>query len=73
LNVLPEWEFVALNPNGESLMNSTTPVPGYFGLTPLQVESNLITFNQRYPIVTYDGSHFSQLGIMFNLAVNIRF
>jgi len=73
LNVLPEWEFVALNSNGEALMNSTTPVPGYFGLTPLQVESNLITFNQRYPIVTYDGSHFSQLGIMFNLAVNIRF
>ena len=72
-NVLPEWEFVALNADGEALLTDTTPVPGYFTLTPIQVESNLITFNQRYPIVTYDGSHFSQLGTMFNLAVNIRF
>ncbi len=73
LNVLPEWKFVALNSAGETLLNSTTPVPGYFTLTPREVESNLITFNQRYPIVTYDGSHFSQLGTMMNLAVNIRF
>ena len=72
-NVLPEWEFKALNSAGKSLLSSTTPVPGYFGLTPKEVESNLITFNQRYPIVTYDGSHFSQLGTMFNLAVNVRF
>ena len=72
-NVLPEWKFVALNAAGESLLTDTTPVPGYFGLTPIQVQSNLVTFNQRYPIVTYDGSHFSQLGTMFNLAVNIRF
>jgi len=73
LDVLPEWKFVALNAEGESLLTDTTPVPGYFGLTPIQVQSNLITFNQRYPIVTYDGSHFSQLGTMFSLAVNIRF
>lgn len=72
-NILPEWKFVALNANGESLLSSTTPDPGYFGLTPKEVQSNLITFNQRYPIVTYDGSHFSQLGTMFNLAVNVRF
>jgi iron complex outermembrane recepter protein len=72
-NVLPEWKFVALNSNGEALLASTTPVPGYFTLTPKEVQSNLITFNQRYPIVTYDGSHFSQLGTMVNLAVNIRF
>ncbi len=72
-NVLPEWEFVALNSAGESLLSSTTPDPAYFGLTPKEVQSNLITFNQRYPIVSYDGSHFSQLGTMFNLAVNVRF
>jgi iron complex outermembrane receptor protein len=72
-NVLPEWKFVALNSDGEDLMNDQSAVPGYFGLTPLQVQSNLITFNQRYPIVTYDGSHFSQLGTLFNLAVNVRF
>jgi len=72
-DVLPEWKFVALNAEGAALMTDQTPVPGYFGLTPLQVQDNLITFNQRYPIVTYDGSHFSQLGTMMNLAVNVRF
>lgn len=73
LNVLPKWNFKALNPAGEALLNDTTPVPGYFTLTPRQVQDNLITFNQRYPIVTYDGSHFSQLGTIFNLSVNVRF
>lgn len=73
LNVLPKWKFVALNQDGEDLLNDTTPVPAYFGLTQKEIQSNLITFNNRYPIVTYDGSHFSQLGTMFNFAVNIRF
>jgi iron complex outermembrane receptor protein len=71
-NVLPEWKFVALNQNGRDLLNDTTPVPGYFTLTPKEVESNLITFNQRYPIVTYDGSHFSQLGTILNFAVSLK-
>ena len=72
-DVLPKWKFVALNAEGQALMNDTSQVPGYFGLTPLEVQSNLITFNNRYPIVTYDGSHFSQLGTLFNLSVNVRF
>ncbi|MDH4058415.1 MAG: TonB-dependent receptor, partial [Cyclobacteriaceae bacterium] len=72
-NVLPEWSFKALNSNGTALLNSTTPVPGYFGLTPKEVESNLITFNQRYSQMSYDGYHFSQLGTLINFAVNIRF
>lgn len=63
-NVLPKWEFKALNAAGESLLDDSAAT---------QAQSNLITFNQRYPIVTYDGSHFSQLGTMFNLAVNMRF
>lgn len=73
LNVLPKWKFVALNQDGEDLLNDTTPVPAYFGLTQKEIQSNLITFNNRYDIVTYDGSHFSQLGTMFNFAVNMRF
>lgn len=72
-NVLPEWKFVALNQAGTDLLNDDTPVPAYFGITQREIQSNLITFNQRYNIVTYDGSHFSQLGRMFNLAVNIKF
>ncbi len=70
-DVTPEWEFKALNPAGAALLadNSTNS----FGLTKRQVQSNLITFNQRYDIVTYDGSHFSQLGRMFNAAINVKF
>jgi iron complex outermembrane recepter protein len=71
LNVLPEWKFVALNSDGESLLNSQST--NYAGLTPSQIQSNLITFNQRYSQMTYDGYHFSQLGTMFNLAVNMKF
>jgi iron complex outermembrane receptor protein len=73
LNILPEWKFVALNQDGENLLNDKTPEPSYFGLTPKEIQSNLITFNQRYPIVTYDGYHFSQLGTILNLGVNVKF
>ncbi|MTI21706.1 TonB-dependent receptor [Fulvivirga sp. RKSG066] len=63
-NVLPEWEFVALNESGDAILADSN-------LTLEQ--SNLITFNQRYSQMTYDGYHFSQLGTMFNLTVNVRF
>lgn len=70
-NVIPEWEFVAENANGQSIINDTTITSS--GLTQIQNESNAITFNNRYAITTYDGSHFSQLGSMFNLSVNYKF
>ena len=63
-NVLPEWEFKAENPAGETLLKDAAA---------LKLNSNLITFNQRYSITTYDGSHFSQLGTIFNLSYNFRF
>lgn len=63
-NVLPEWEFKALNSNGETILNDPAQV---------QNQSNLITFNQRYSQMTYDGYHFSQLGSLYNLTVNVRF
>jgi iron complex outermembrane recepter protein len=63
-NVLPEWEFKAENTKGETLLKDAAA---------LKVNSNLITFNQRYSITTYDGSHFSQLGTIFNLSYNFRF
>jgi iron complex outermembrane receptor protein len=61
LNVLPKWELKALNAAGEAVLAD-----------PVQVKnnSNAITFNQRYNIVTYDGSQFSQLGT--TLAANLR-
>jgi iron complex outermembrane receptor protein len=61
-NVLPEWEFITadgttFSKNDPSLKNA----------------NNLITFNGRYDNTTYDGSHFSQLGTMFNLSLNYKF
>lgn len=71
LNVLPEWSFVAENAAGQALIDDTT-LNGY-GITNIQEQSNLITFNQRYSQMTYDGYHFSQLGTMFNLSLNYKF
>ena len=61
LNVLPEWHFV------EDGNEFDASAPEY------KTESNLITFNQRYSQMTYDGYHFSQLGTMFNLAIAVTF
>ncbi len=63
LNVLPEWNFMSETP-GDSRLNDAEF---------LQNQSNLITFNQRYSQMTYDGYHFSQLGTMMQLALNVRF
>ena len=71
LNVLPEWEFKADNSAGQAIIDSTA-ITGT-GLTQIQNESNAITFDQRYSQMTYDGSHFSQLGTMFNLSLNYKF
>lgn len=71
LNVLPEWTFKADNAAGQAIIDDTTITSS--GLTQIENESNAITFNQRYSQMTYDGSHFSQLGTMFNLSVNYRF
>ncbi|WP_109832321.1 TonB-dependent receptor [Reichenbachiella versicolor] len=63
-NVLPEWKFVALNDAGKAILADPDQV---------KENSNLITFNQRYSQMTYDGYHFSQLGTMFSLSANYRF
>ncbi len=64
LNVLPEWDFVSQNAAGDAILADAA-------LT--KEQSNLITFNQRYSQMTYDGYHFSQLGTMFNLSLNYKF
>jgi iron complex outermembrane receptor protein len=63
-NVLPEWEFKAENAAGGAILADAAQV---------KVQSNLITFNQRYSQMTYDGYHFSQLGTMLNLSLNYKF
>jgi iron complex outermembrane receptor protein len=71
LNVLPEWAFKAENAAGQAIIDSNVITDT--GLTQLENESNAITFDQRYSQMTYDGSHFSQLGTMFNLSLNYQF
>ncbi|HNA63537.1 MAG TPA: TonB-dependent receptor, partial [Saprospiraceae bacterium] len=63
LDVLPKWEFKAENASGTTKLNDPQFV---------QTQSNLITFNQRYPVTTYDGSHFSQLGRLFSISINYK-
>ncbi len=64
LNVLPEWSFKSENAAGDAILADPAQVKD---------QSNLITFNQRYSQMTYDGYHFSQLGTMFNLSLNYKF
>ncbi|MFK7032656.1 TonB-dependent receptor [Flavobacterium oreochromis] len=64
LNILPRWDFKAENSAGEAKLTDPNFVKN---------QSNLITFNQRYSQMTYDGYHFSQLGTMFNLSLNYKF
>ncbi len=76
LNILPEWAFKAENANGQAIIDDTSVISianGGSGLTQLENEANAITFNGRYSQMTYDGSHFSQLGTMFNLSLNYQF
>ncbi|TLP79704.1 TonB-dependent receptor [Maribacter sp. ACAM166] len=63
-NVLPEWKFVDATATGQAVLD---------GAEVTNSPSNLISFNQRYSQMTYDGYHFSQLGTMFNLSLNYKF
>ena len=64
LDVLPEWSFKSKNAAGDAILADPVQTKN---------QSNLITFNQRYSQMTYDGYHFSQLGTMFNLSLNYKF
>lgn len=64
LNILPEYHLKALNATGQAVLNDASEV---------RKNINAVTFNGRYGIVTYDGSHFSQLGMSFLTSVNFKF
>lgn len=64
LNVLPEYKFEARTPAGENLLKDAAAI---------EAQRNLITFNNRYHILTYDGSHFSQLGTVFAANLTLKF
>ena len=63
LNILPEYQLKALNAKGQAVLKDAAAV---------KQNINAITFNGRYGIVTYDGSHFSQLGTTFLATVNFK-
>lgn len=63
-NVLPEYKFIARNEDGKSLLADEAF---------MKVQRNYLTFNNRYHILTYDGSHFSQLGTVFAANLTLKF
>jgi iron complex outermembrane receptor protein len=69
-NVYPKWSFVDKASGKKTrydLTKNEDPTNAYFN------QYNLITFDGRYATTTYDGSQFSQLGLMLNAALNIKF
>ncbi len=63
-NVLPKWKFVALNAIGQAILNDQVQV---------RSQTNALTFNGKYATMTYNGSHFSQLGTTFSASLNLKF
>jgi iron complex outermembrane receptor protein len=64
-NVLPEWKLKSDGSAGaDAILNNPAT---------LKDQINDLTFNGRYSQMTYDGSHFSQLGTIWNLSLNYKF
>jgi iron complex outermembrane receptor protein len=63
LNITPEWQLKSLNSAGDAVLSDPAAV---------KKNVNAITFNGRYSMVTYDASHFSQLGTTFLATLNFR-
>ena len=64
-NVVPKF---TIKSDGSASANAIVNNPAA-----LKNEYNNITFNGRYPITSYDGSQFSQLGRLFSLSMNYKF
>ena len=62
-NVLPKWDLEALDALGVNALQDPNKV---------QTIKNGITFNGRYPNLSYYGAHFNQLGTMFELSLKIN-
>ncbi len=64
LNIIPEYELQAMNANGNALLADENEVKD---------QISYVTFNGRYPVLTYDGSHFSQMGTTFTFQLSYKF
>lgn len=63
-NVLPKWDLIPLNAQGEAAIKDPAAkalLRGFLG------------FSGRYDILGYNGSQFSQLGTMLNTQLTIKF
>ena len=76
LDVTPKWKFEAVSTDLRDQPFAGGTAAGEAILADhdqTKIQSNLITFNGRYDIMTYDGFHFSQLGRIYNLALTYKF
>jgi iron complex outermembrane receptor protein len=64
LNVMPKYELKAMNAVGEAILSDPQAVKD---------QISYITFNGRYPVITYDGSHFSQMGSTYLAQFTYKF
>jgi iron complex outermembrane receptor protein len=64
LNVMPEFELKALNSDGQTILNDESQI---------NEQISYITFNGRYPVLSYDGSHFSQMGATYLAQLTFKF
>ena len=71
LGVLPEWSFYADDATGDAFLASTEL--DSWGRTNEEALTNLISFNNRYEQMTYDGYHFRQLGTLIYLTLSYKF
>jgi iron complex outermembrane receptor protein len=63
-NVLPKWDLVALNDNGQKVLNNAEAE---------DLLKGFLSFSGRYSILGYNGSQFSQLGTMFSASLKMSF
>ena len=63
-NVLPKWDLVALNSNGQKAIDDTQAK---------DLLKGFLMFSGRYRILGYNGSQFSQLGTMFSASLRMSF
>lgn len=64
LNEMPEYVMKAHNPTGAAILADEAQK---------QEQVSYITFNGRYPVLTYDGAHFSQMGTTFLFQFTYKF
>ncbi|MEQ1586118.1 MAG: TonB-dependent receptor [Cyclobacteriaceae bacterium] len=63
-NVMPEYKIKSRNAAGDAILSDENQVKD---------QISYITFNGRYPVLTYDGSHFSQMGTSYLAQLTFQF